>query len=383
VAVAERTPSQRVQSPDPGQESKVDDVFVRARTWTHKRIAKCETDGHGMFDLPYVGEEVQLAVWGYDGDKASIVGEATAKAGTFARIVASRARFALSATLTNAGGADSVSWLLEWEDSGGPFASTERVQIGPSGFVCLQYPSSMSDKIRASTWIRRATLFVGEYEPVVWEALRLGATGVHVGEITLRRGQPLVGHVRSGDGQPISGARVEWFPPLLEGVALPWGEFLISRRAWTGTDGAFSFDGLGRARGEIVVRALGYSSVRVPVQGSSERASIVLERCALLTIQVTDDRGWPAAGVIVQAVPLARIARAERVHRTVVAGADGVAKLGLAEGIWELRFSPGGRMSARDLERISGPCQVDVQGAESKRVEVSVRLSPYQDASNR
>ncbi|HYN41202.1 MAG TPA: carboxypeptidase-like regulatory domain-containing protein, partial [Thermoanaerobaculia bacterium] len=120
-----------------------------------------------------------------------------------------------------------------------------------------------------------------------------------LGELALRKAEPMAGRVAGPGGKPVAGARV-----TLTARGRFDGSFGLSpvpQEAMTGADGTFRFEGAASERNELVVEAAGLAPARLAeAKGGVQSRAIALATGTTLPGSVKKRDGKPAAGALVR-----------------------------------------------------------------------------------
>ena len=120
-----------------------------------------------------------------------------------------------------------------------------------------------------------------------------------LGELPLRKAEPLAGRVVGPGGAPVAGARVTL--RARGRFDASFGLAPVPDEATTGSDGTFRFETAAPERNELVFEAAGFATTQVAaVKGGAQPKAIALAAGASLVGSVKKRDGRPAAGVLVR-----------------------------------------------------------------------------------
>ncbi len=141
-----------------------------------------------------------------------------------------------------------------------------------------------------------------------------------LGELPLRKAEPLAGRVVGPGGAPVAGARVTL--RARGRFDASFGLAPVPDEATTGSDGTFRFETAAPERNELVFEAAGFATTQVAaVKGGAQPKAIALAAGASLVGSVKKRDGRPAAGVLV------RYEATGLETRWIETGADGAFRL--------------------------------------------------------
>ena len=191
--------------------------------------------------------------------------------------------------------------------------------------------------------------------PGVYEASETAA----LGDLPLRKAEPLAGRVSTADGAPVSGARVTLHARGGFDASAPLSP--VPEETTTGADGTFRFAGAAAERNALEVDAPGFARVRLEGLRGGVQRPIVLRPGTGVAGHVRRRDGSPAAGALV------RFESGAVDSRWAEAGADGAFVL---EGL------PAGRGVVVTDAGDDGYAEVPLATAGPERPSLSLRLGP-------
>ena len=191
--------------------------------------------------------------------------------------------------------------------------------------------------------------------PGVYEA----SEAVALGELPLRKAEPLAGRVSAADGAPVAGARVTLRARGGFDASAPFTP--VPEETTTGADGTFRFEGAASERNSLEIDAPGCARVRLDGLKGGVQRPVVLRPGTNAAGQVRRRDGTPAAGALV------RFESGAVDSRWAEAGADGA---------FVLQGLPGGRGVVVADAGDDGYIEAPLAPAGPERPSLSLRLAP-------
>jgi hypothetical protein len=203
-------------------------------------------------------------------------------------------------------------------------AGTLAGEAGPDGRFALEMVPAGQHRL--------GVVAPGHAVQMVDVAVRGAERQVDVGDVRLEVGLAIRGRVRDRSGQPVEGAMLRATPARRWEGPLP--------TALSEADGSFVLAGLQQTPYRIMADAADYARADQPAEPGGDPVEIVLERGALITGRVVDDRSRTIEDFSVVAHPVEQGAFRRFPRPSDVTIADGQFTMqGLAEGAYALTVS--------------------------------------------